>query len=288
MHSLAAFTTILASFILSLFVFPTAAYDYEPGDTLTRLFCYCTGDAANNDQTDWDPFTFITTTEDRRMSYIYHYTYYNHRLNQRMTLECEDHCQTYDVGAYNRNQCLIWEQLNYKCCGRFPLQVDPALGKFPLNLPQKPWSDGWSDGHPVTGHENLVYDFCYGFEGDNSGGKKRDWFGFDTARRNLPLVHDSVTPREEVEAECEKLCEEKHGLFMFRPKYGVELFNRGDFYHHFDDICTHQMDCKNGPGHVDPKHPEVTPSPDTYTREATTAFADQHTYSPYWKRTQTA
>lgn len=148
-----------------------------------------------------------------------------------MTLECEDHCQTYDVGAYNRNQCLIWEQLNYKCCGRFPLQVDPALGKFPLNLPQKPWSDGWSDGHPVTGHENLVYDFCYGFEGDNSGGKKRDWFGFDTARRNLPLVHDSVTPREEVEAECEKLCEEKHGLFMFRPKYGVELFNRGDFYH---------------------------------------------------------
>ncbi|KAI4241156.1 MAG: hypothetical protein L6R42_011351 [Xanthoria sp. 1 TBL-2021] len=203
-----------------------------------------------------------------------------------MVLEYEGQCSSYEVGEYTRNKCLIWEEQNFKCCGQFQLAPDPALGKFDHGLGEHPWKN-WGDGYPVPGHQDLKYEFCYGFEGDNLEGKARDWFRFDSGQRHLPRPHDSVAPREEVEAKCEKMCIEKHGMWMFRPKFGVEQFNRGDGFHHFDDICTHRMDCKKGPGHVDPKHPEVTQAPDTYTLEASTVFTDAHTYSPYWKRIQT-
>lgn len=151
-------------------------------------------------------------------------------MNQRMVLEYEGQCSSYEVGEYTRNKCLIWEEQNFKCCGQFQLAPDPALGKFDHGLGEHPWKN-WGDGYPVPGHQDLKYEFCYGFEGDNLEGKARDWFRFDSGQRHLPRPHDSVAPREEVEAKCEKMCIEKHGMWMFRPKFGVEQFNRGDGFH---------------------------------------------------------
>lgn len=68
-------------------------------------------------------------------------------------------------------------------------------------------------------------------QGDTLKGKQKDWFRFDKGRRGLPRKQDGVTPREEIEATCEKMCVEKHGYFLFRAKYHVELFNRGDWFH---------------------------------------------------------
>ena len=68
-------------------------------------------------------------------------------------------------------------------------------------------------------------------QGDTLKGKQKDWFGFDEGRRGLPRKQDGVVPREEIEATCEKMCVEKHGYFLFRPKYHVEDFNRGDWFH---------------------------------------------------------
>ncbi|KAL8883808.1 MAG: hypothetical protein Q9215_008005 [Flavoplaca cf. flavocitrina] len=279
--------SLLLYLALSLLIPLSTAYDYEPGDELKRTFCYCTADPNNNDQTEWDPYTFLSSTTDRRMSYIYNFEYYNLRLNQRMVLECEDRCSSIEDDQYTRNKCINWLDHNFKCCGQYPLDIDPALGTFPHKGPYKVWPPR-SQGNPIPGYQNFKYEFCYGMQGDTLKGKQKDWFGFDEGRRGLPRKPDGVVPREEIEATCEKMCVEKHGYFLFRPKYHVEDFNRGDWFHHFDDICTHGMDCKAGPGHVDAKHPDVTKTPRTYTSEASTIFDDKVTYSPYWKRSQTA
>ncbi|KAL9024673.1 MAG: hypothetical protein Q9180_007840, partial [Flavoplaca navasiana] len=73
MQNRTALVSLLFSLALSLLIPQTTAYDYEPGDELKRTFCYCTADPNNNDQTEWDPYTFLSSTTDRRMSYIYNF-----------------------------------------------------------------------------------------------------------------------------------------------------------------------------------------------------------------------
>ncbi|KAL8635297.1 MAG: hypothetical protein Q9226_009367, partial [Calogaya cf. arnoldii] len=173
MRSPTALKCLLSSFIVTVFVSQTIAYDYEPGDTLDRTFCYCTADPENNDQADFDPFTFLSTTDDRSMSYIYNFEYYNFRMNQRLVLECEGHCDSKEDGGYFHNDCLAWQEQNFKCCGYFPLDPDAALGNF--DRPQ--------DGLTSKGPEVLSYEFCYDMGGDTLEGKEKDWFRFDDGKR---------------------------------------------------------------------------------------------------------
>ncbi|KAL8902804.1 MAG: hypothetical protein Q9171_007597, partial [Xanthocarpia ochracea] len=155
-------------------------------------------------------------------------------------------------------------------CANFPLSPDFALGKFAHadeNL--------WDIGNGEVG-KMLAWEFCYGFHGDTFDGRKpRDWFRFDGGKRGLPSKQDYVAPMYLVKQRCQRLCAEKFRMFMFSP--AQDVFNRMDGFHHFDDICTKQMDCKGGPGHVDKKHPTPTQAPMTMV-EASTVYESPKTY----------
>ncbi|KAI4181500.1 MAG: hypothetical protein L6R41_006585 [Letrouitia leprolyta] len=197
--------------------------DYEPGDELKRTMCFCTSDNSLA-QTDNDPTAFYNTSEGHVMGFTYDFEYYNHRMNKRMIVQSRKDgniCPTEDSDQdpYYHNKCLNWKDQNEDFCANFPLSLDYNLGIA-----------------------NKSYTFCYLFRGDELDGDKRDFFKFNGAKRGLPRKRDYIAPAGEVRNTCAKLCEKRLGLVSFNSRYGG-WFDRIDGFHHFDDICTNDMDC---------------------------------------------
>ncbi|KAL8988243.1 MAG: hypothetical protein Q9177_002654 [Variospora cf. flavescens] len=205
-------------------------HDYEPGDVLNRTMCFCTSDNSL-EQTDNDPEAFINIIAGHQMSYMYEFLYYNHRLDRSMILSSAPKiCPTRgsDQDPYYHNECLAWEKQNIDICAEYT---------WPNNtLPFTP-------PHP----ENIWWwQFCYLFRGDQlDDPKKRDFFTFDHGKRAIPRKRDFIVGPEKVAQRCGEMCKGQ-GMEMFESKYGG-WFNRMDGFHHFDDICTANMDCINGP-----------------------------------------
>ncbi|KAL9599699.1 MAG: hypothetical protein Q9219_003687 [cf. Caloplaca sp. 3 TL-2023] len=209
-------------------------YDYEPGDELKRTMCFCTSDNALQ-QTDNDPEAFYNNTLGHRISYIYQYEYYNNRLKKRVRVEspptaCLTHDSTED--PYYHNDCLSWETQDKDFCHDFTLPDLPP------------------DIYTKTG---KTWRFCYLFRGDElDDPSKRDFFSFDGGKRAIPRMRDWIAGEEEVKGVCGGLCKERYeGMELFESRYGG-WFSRVDGFHHFDDICTKDMNCVHGPGHHEP------------------------------------
>ena len=177
---------------------------------------------------------------------------------------------------YYHNDCLDWTKHDYTWC---------AKHKFD-NLPSG------IDG-------SREWEFCYLFRGDElDDSSKRDFFTFDGGKRAISRMRDEISPKEEVEGKCKKLCRDEYAMEMFVSKYGG-WFSRMDGFHvsffffssfsffslpinlsiptyfihsdkylrrltpfaflqHFDDICTKHMDCKNGPQPPKDENPSET------------------------------
>ncbi|KAI4130089.1 MAG: hypothetical protein LQ338_001941 [Usnochroma carphineum] len=177
-------------------------HDYEPGDMLNRTMCFCTTDTSLQ-QTDNDPEVFYNTTFGHRMTYVYEFTYYNHRLGKTMQVTSRDEiCPTEDSpdDPYYHNKCLAWEDQDRDFCADF------VLHDLPAGVVEKNW---WR--------------FCYLFRGDElDDPSKRDFFSLDKAKRALPRKRDWIEPVEEVEERCGGLCEGR-GMQLFRSR----LWKRG-------------------------------------------------------------
>ncbi|KAL8730116.1 MAG: hypothetical protein Q9166_004315 [cf. Caloplaca sp. 2 TL-2023] len=213
-------------------------YDYEPGDTLNRTMCFCTTDTSLQ-QVSSDPYAFYNSTIDHEIGFVYQYHYYNHRLDVPFVLTAFNNCHTQDSpqDTYYHNRCLDWEHQSADFCAMF----DISDRELPEGL-------SWT---------GRFVEFCYGMRGDTlDGGEEmvKDWFAFDRGKRDLPRRRDWLQPREVVRERCRGLCESTHGMELFESRFGG-WFNRMDGFQHFDDICTKNMNCKAGPGRVDPKHP---------------------------------
>ncbi|KAL8939525.1 MAG: hypothetical protein Q9216_003311 [Gyalolechia sp. 2 TL-2023] len=203
-------------------------YDYEPGDQLKRTMCFCTSDTSLA-QTDNDPEAFYNTTEGHRMAYYYEFEYYNHRLDKHLLVSSPGNsCLTHDSteDPYYHNDCIAWEDQEKDYCADFHL-----------------------DGLPAGVSDQYFWRFCYLFRGDElDDPAKRDFFTFDGGKRAIPRARDWMKGKEEVKDICGGMCEEKLGMKLFESRFGG-WFNRVDGFHHFDDICTKNMNCANGPGH---------------------------------------
>ncbi|KAL8729358.1 MAG: hypothetical protein Q9166_004751 [cf. Caloplaca sp. 2 TL-2023] len=211
-------------------------YDYEPGDTLNRTMCFCTSDTSL-EQVSFDPFAFYNSTSNHKMGFVYQYEYYNHRLNLPFSLTAFNECpmEKRATDPYYHNKCFSWQDQSADYCADF-------------DISERDLPDGLSLGRSV--------EFCYGMRGDpldyTVGGKK-DWFTFDKDKRDLPGYRDYLAPKRVVDERCTSLCKSTFGMDLFESQYWWwQWFNRMDGFHSFDDICTKHMNCKAGPGHINP------------------------------------
>ncbi|KAL8825466.1 MAG: hypothetical protein Q9170_007780, partial [Blastenia crenularia] len=159
-----------------------------------------------------DPEAFYNNTEGHRMSYVYQFEYYNHRLDKRMRVDSKaEYCLTEDSAddTYFHNKCLSWEDQAKDFCGKFVFH----------NLP--------------AGVENQTdWEFCYRFHGDVLVNKDHvDEFSFDGDKRELVRTRDWIEDKEVVKTRCGKLCDqERGGMELFESRYGG-WFNRIDSFH---------------------------------------------------------
>ncbi|CAO1598267.1 hypothetical protein XANCAGTX0491_002037 [Xanthoria calcicola] len=208
-------------------------YDYEPGDQLKRTMCFCTSDNSL-EQVDNDPFVFKNVSVEHQMGMYYKFEYYNHR--NWFTVSDQKTCHTEpggDKDFYWHNYCLKWDTQNHDYCSRFTVDAPPA--------------------GIVAAHD---WEFCYKFRGDSLATDEdtKDEFTFATDKRDLPRTRDMIAAEAEVDATCTDVCQGTLGLDLFKSKIGG-WFSRLDSFHHFDDICGDDEACKQGPGHVNGKHP---------------------------------
>ncbi|KAL8708759.1 MAG: hypothetical protein Q9220_006401 [cf. Caloplaca sp. 1 TL-2023] len=222
--------TTLATPVVASNITLAPRYDYEPGDTLNRTMCFCSG-KSDLDQSDADPFVFNTFTFGDEIKTVYDYDYYNHRLDKTVRLTTDATCPFTDSkdDSYIHNACWDWRSQKADYCANF------VLKDLPLGVSDQ---DTWR--------------FCYLNRGDElDDPSKRDFFKFNGAERAIPRKRDWWAESEAVESRCERRCGEVHGVGLLRTKYGG-WFNRWDGFKSFDDICTKGMECDNENQHKPP------------------------------------
>ncbi|KAL8867136.1 MAG: hypothetical protein Q9174_005856 [Haloplaca sp. 1 TL-2023] len=191
-------------------------YDYEPGDTLTRTFCYCT---TNPDTQDGlvDTKDSFQDKPGQYMAFHYKFDYYNHRLDQTMSVTGDHSCSgmgelqpegSGTLGVQTDHRCLEWDNLSETYCHTF------RFSELPEGI--------------NTDHD---FEFCY-FHEDKArvAWDVGDNFKFDGDTRNVPSDRDSSAPPAEVDETCKAMCSDK-GMSVFKDEENVTLHNMIDGFH---------------------------------------------------------
>ncbi|KAI4200266.1 MAG: hypothetical protein LQ350_004014, partial [Teloschistes chrysophthalmus] len=191
---------------------PLSRVDREPGDVLNRTMCFCQKPGFDSEQSDMDPTTFKTLTENSVLGYTFQFDYYNHRLDQTVTTEGNDFCVSKPVEDSLRfhNECLDWRTIQRHFCSTW------RFGSLPEGITQKDW------------------DFCYyfyGVGGVGGLGLLGDHFSFDGGNRGVPSYEDYSAPTEVVDETCKDRCFNKMaGMERFDTRKGG-VFNQITGYH---------------------------------------------------------